>query len=376
MRFGIVGYGNIGRTHARTLVSGDVKRARLTTVVTGSDETLPGGVARFTSLDELLLADAADAVIVASPTMTHPSAGQTVLAAQRHLVMEKPLAMSVHEASELAAAVPQGVCAAVMLNQRYHPVYREVKKTVEGGGLGRIVRFNWIMTAWYRPDVYFQVSPWRGTWPGEGGGALLNQCIHNLDVLQWVLGLPSSVVADARFGKFHDIDVEDEVTAILSYEDGATGVVVASTGEAPGMNRLDIVGDCGTLRFDGARLSLETTEQSVEEHCASTREMFGVPEFQRRDVALTTDLNQHACVLQNLVDAVLDGVPLTTPLSEGVASVALANAMLLSSWEDRRVRMPTDAQYYQARLGERIAASGFRKPKDLDVHIDMDASYR
>ncbi|MGI9322290.1 MAG: Gfo/Idh/MocA family protein [Pseudomonadales bacterium] len=374
--FGVVGYGNIGRTHVATLASGAVKRARVSSVVARGDADLPDGVKRHATLDDLLAANEVDAVIVATPTMTHPSVGLAVLAARRHLVMEKPVAMSVQEVQQLVAAVPDGIHAAAMLNQRYHPFYRKIKTIIASGELGRIVRFNWIMTAWYRPDVYFLVSPWRGTWQGEGGGALLNQCIHNLDVLQWLLGLPESVVADIGCGKFHDIEVEDEVSAILSYPDGASGVLVASTGEAPGMNRFDIVGDRGTLRFDGETLTLLTSDQSVSEHCASTREMFSLPEFRQQDISVGTEDNQHACVLQDLVDAVLDGKPLATQLSEGVGSVELANAILLSAWEDRRVKLPLDAGRYQSMLDERIASSGLREPLDINVDIDMEASYR
>ncbi len=377
VRFAVVGYGNIGRAHVTTLAGGAVERARLSAVVTRDEAAeLPAGVARFASVEDLLAVDAADAVLVATPTMTHAELGERVLAGRRHLVMEKPVATSVKGVRQLAGSVPDGVHAAVMLNQRYHPVYREIHAVVAGGALGRIVRFNWLMTAWYRPDVYFLVSPWRGTWPGEGGGALLNQCIHNLDVLAWVLGLPESVLADVRFGKFHQIDVEDEVSAILSYADGATGVVVASTGEAPGMNRLDIVGDRGTLSFDGERLSVATADGSVARHCASSREMFGVPGFETAAVPVGAEVNQHACVLQNVVDTVLDGGNLATPLSEGELSLTLANAMLLSAWEERRVTLPLDVDLYQAALEARIAAGAFRQPLDLDVHIDMDASYR
>ena len=376
VRFGVVGYGNIGQTHVATLTGGAVERARVTGVVTAGDTPLPAGVTRYATLEDMLSVDTTDVVLIATPTMTHPNLGMDTLAAGRHLLMEKPIAMSALQARRLIEAVPAGVQAAVMLNQRYHPVYREIKKIVSGGDLGRIVRFNWIMTGWYRPDVYFLVSSWRGTWPGEGGGALLNQCIHNLDVLQWVLGLPESVVADVRFGKFHEIDVEDEVTAMLSYADGATGVVVASTGEAPGMNRLDIVGDRGTLSFDGERLNVEISRQSVSEHCASTREMFGVPEFVKQEVPVRAELNQHACVLQDVVDAVLDGSTLATPLAEGLGSVELANAMLLSAWEEGRVSLPLDAEHYQSCLDARVAASGFREAQTIEVHIDMDASYR
>ncbi len=376
VRFAVVGFGNIGRTHAETLAQGAVKRASVTAVVARDDVELPQGMTRFGTLEDLLAAEVADAIVVATPTMTHPSLGRTILDAHCHLVMEKPVAMSVLEARRLLDARPDGVQAAVMLNQRYHPVYREIKNIVAGGRLGRIVRFNWIMTTWYRPDVYFQVSTWRGTWAGEGGGALLNQCIHNLDVLQWILGLPETVVAEARFGKFHDIDVEDEVSAILSYADGKTGAVIASTGEAPGINRFDIVGDLGTLSFDGATLGVATTDQSVSEHCASTREMFGMPEFDRQEIPPAPMPNQHAEVFNNVVDAILGEADLATPLSEGVGSIELANAMLLSAWEDCKVALPLDAEHYQVCLNERIANSGFRQAREVDVHIDMDASYR
>ncbi len=376
VRFGIVGHGNIGRTHAATLESGDVERARLTAVVSRGDERLPDGAARYASVEDMLAADVVDAVIVATPTMTHVEVGGAVLAAGKHLVMEKPVAMSLADAREMVGAVPDGVHAAVMLNQRHHPVYREIKNIITRGDLGRIVRFNWLMTAWYRPDVYFLVSRWRGTWPGEGGGALLNQCIHNLDVLQWILGLPDSLIADVGFGKYHNIDVEDEVSVVTAGPDGMSGVVVASTGEAPGMNQLDIVGDHGALHFDGGALTLELSEQSVAEHCASTREMFGMPDIQVQEVPVAPDLNQHACVLQNVVDAILDNAPLATPLSEGLGSIELANAILLAAWEDRRVHLPLDADRYQSQLDERVAASSFRDPQNIDVHIDMDASYR
>ncbi len=376
VRFCVAGLGNIGRTHVETLAGGTVERGRLSAVVTSADASLPSDVARYASLEEALAADAADAVIVATPTMTHPALGRQVLDAGRHLVMEKPLAMSVRDARQLVASVPEGVIAGAMLNQRYHPAYREIKNLITHGELGRIVRFNWIMTAWYRPDVYFLVSRWRGTWPGEGGGALLNQCIHNLDILYWLFGMPETVLADVSFGKFHDIEVEDEVNAILTYADGTTGVVVASTGEAPGINRLDIVGERGSLSYDGHALTLAQTDESVAEHCATTREMFGMPNFHRSDVTLAPDLNQHACVLQDVVNAVLDDVPLATPLQEGVGSIELANAMLMSAWEDRRVRLPLDAAAYQAGLDARVVGAELRDPANIDAHIDMDASYR
>ena len=376
VRFGVVGYGNIGRTHVDTLLSDAVPEGTVAAVVSRSPVELPAGVRRFDTTQELLASNLADAVVVATPTMTHTEIGARILAADCHLVMEKPLAMSLKQARHLTAAVPHGRFAAVMLNQRYHPVYREIKNLVTRGVLGRIVRFNWLMTSWYRPDVYFHVSSWRGTWPGEGGGALLNQCIHNLDVLQWILGMPETVFADVRFGKYHDIEVEDEASALLAYEDGTTGVVVTSTGEAPGINRLDIVGDRGTLSYDESGLHLSVSDVSVAQHCATTHDMFGMPDFSTRRVNVQAEVNQHACVFNDVVDAILRDRAPATPLAEGLASIELANAILYSAWQGRRISLPLDAEAYESALEQRLENASLRKPKDVEVNIDMDASYR
>ena len=382
VRFAVLGGGNIGLTHMRTLASDAVPDARLTAAIVRNPESLaaadlPDGVELFADLDTFFAADVADAVVVATPTNSHLALGKAVLEGGCHLVMEKPVGMSAHEIKALVDAVPEGRIAAAMLNQRYHPVYQEMRRIVSNGTLGGLVRFNWIMTSWYRPDVYFQVSPWRGTWPGEGGGALVNQCIHNLDVLQWLVGLPDAVMADVRYGKFHDIDVEDEVSALLTYENGLSGTLIASTGEAPGINRFDLVGDLGSLSYDGETLTLSRAHGSVAEHCATTREMFSVPKFETQIVDVQEDgVNQHAQVFNDVVAAINGSGTLATPLSEGLASVTLANALHLSDWEDRKISLPMDASDFPAKLQARIAGSDLRQPQDIEVHIDMDASYR
>ena len=376
LRFAIVGLGNIGATHLATLNSERVPGAAVSAVVTAGEADLPASVRRLSTLDELLAGDYADVVVIATPTMAHADAGRAVLDAGCHLLMEKPLALSLQDAEGLVNAVPSGVCAAVMLNQRYHPAYARIRHIVSSGGLGALIRYSWTMTGWYRPDVYFAVSAWRGTWRGEGGGALLNQCIHNLDALQWIVGLPDSVQAQISFGRFHDIEVEDEVSALLQHDTGVTGTLVASTGEAPGINQLDIVGDRGTLQYDGEVLQVHSASGSVAEHCASTRDMFGMPAFTTQEETLTAVGAEHAQVFNNLVAAVATGSALDTPLAAGLNSLALANALLLSAWEERRVALPLDAARYQRALAQRIATSELRTPADLTVNINMDQSYR
>lgn len=382
VRLGVIGLGNIGQAHLALIQNKQVQRVELSAV---SSRTVGQsyGVPHFTDYRELLASKLVDAVLIATPTMTHPEMGTLAGEQGLHVLMEKPLAMSVGQAQTLLDVVRPPAKFAVMLNQRFDPFYREIKSRIDNGSIGRITRVSWTMTAWYRPDVYYQVSPWRGTWPGEGGGLLINQCIHNLDILQWLTGLPAKVSAIAGFGKYHDIEVEDEVTATLSYDNGATGVVIASSGEAPGINQLDIVGDRGMLRFDGTDLRLWRSDVNVHEHCRDTSEMFGTPEFRSESLSVSTGSDdvrnanqQHAYVLQNFIDGILDDTPLATPAREGLNSLHLANGILLSAWCGEPVDLPLDAPRFERELQQRIAQASLRTPSPRTVDIDMDKSYR
>ncbi|MEM7218697.1 MAG: Gfo/Idh/MocA family oxidoreductase [Pseudomonadota bacterium] len=376
VRFAVVGYGNIGRAHVSTLLSDAVPDATVSAVVERNAVELPAGIERYAHLDDLLERPNADVVLIATPTLAHYPMAKAALAADCHVLVEKPLAMAFDLADELAAAARPDRLAAVMLNQRWHGAYRRMHEIVRGGGLGRLRRFHCLMTTWYRPNAYFAVSDWRGTWQGEGGGALLNQCIHNLDALQWILGLPASVIADISFGKYHPIEVEDEVSALLRYDDGLTGTLVCCTGEAPGTNLFEIVGDEATLRYDGERLTLTHATPSVPEHCATTTDLFGLPDFATEEIAVEEPASQHACVLNNVVAAVRGDATLATPFSEGLGSLELAGALLLSAWQDLRVTLPLDRAAFRRAMDIRLADSRPRDAAPLDVAVDMDASYR
>ncbi len=377
VRIGIIGLGNIGRQHAELLSGGSIEGAELGAVCArGGDLGAPFDVPCFPDHQALFASGLVDAVLIATPTQSHPEIGRAALEQGLHVLMEKPLAMSIGQARELVWAASERSQFAVMLNQRFHPAYARIKTLLDEGRLGPLQRFAWNMTSWYRPDVYYKVSTWRGTWPGEGGGLLINQCIHNLDVLQWLVGLPGEVFAVAGFGKYHEIDVEDEVTATLRFADGLTGTVTASSGEAPGINQLDLVGDLATLRFDGERIRLFASSESVAEHCQRTLDMFGMPEFTERAIQPDEPVNQHQAVLQNFVKAIARGEPLATPAAAGLASIELANAMLLSAWRGQVVSLPLDAEAYESALQRRIASASLRKPAAIQANIDMAKSYR
>ena len=376
VRLGIIGTGNIGQQHLTLITSGAIEGALLTATASRSAATRTKDIQHFDNYLDMLDSDVIDAVLIATPTMKHIECALAAIQRGIHVLMEKPIAMSVAEASSLIDQVPPGIQLAVMLNQRFHPAYSRLKQLMDDAVIGRLNRFNWTMTAWYRPDIYYRVSSWRGTWPGEGGGLLINQCIHNLDVMQWLFGLPTSLMAKIGFGRFHDIEVEDDVTTIMNYPENVTGVLIASSGEAPGINRLEIVGDLGLITFDGNDISLQQADQSISEHCAMTKEMFGMPNFSQQGVPPGEDINQHATVIQNFVNAIALGEPLLTPGEAGLGSLKLANAMLLSAWQNSEVSLPIETALFRDALDKKIDASSLRQPEDLEVEIDMEKSYR
>ncbi len=378
VRLGVVGLGNIAQQHIQNVVNGHVADCKVTAVCSRSGQSLAQqlNIAHFDNADSLIGSGVCDAVLVATPTYTHTDIGAAVLNAGLHLLMEKPLDLSLKHAEETLALQGGEQIFALMLNQRTDPLFLAMQEVIANGTIGDITRTHWTMTNWFRPEAYFQVSDWRATWQGEGGGLLLNQCIHNLDIFQWLCGMPSKVQAFCRFGHTHDIEVEDEATAYFEYANGASGVFIGSTGEAPGVNRFDIIGDNGSLNFDGETLWLTENKQSTSEFSRNTRDMFGMPETSRREIVVDRGVNQHALVLSNFVAAITQGTELIAPASEGLASLELANAMLLSSWEQRSLTLPLNADEYQIALQKKLETSSLRKKADIDVNIDMDASYR
>jgi len=382
VRLGVIGLGNIARQHIETLRTAEAPGCELAALcarganATGESLAAELGVPYFDSHSALLASGCCDAVLVATPTNSHLPIGADALRAGLHVLMEKPLGLSLAEGEALLALQGKQQVFALMLNQRADPLFRAMREVIAAGTLGEITRTHWTMTHWFRPEIYFQVSDWRATWRGEGGGLLLNQCIHNLDIFQWLCGMPNAVRAFCRFGRYHNIEVEDEATAYFEYSNGATGVFIGSTGEAPGVNRFDIVGDRGSLAFDGARLTLTTLVPGAREFSQSTREMFGMPAAATRDITPVRDGNQHAAVLANFAAAIQDGAELIAPAAEGLHSLALANAMLLSTWENCRVALPLDSAHYQRALDARLATSRQRAKSQVTANIDMQASYR
>ncbi|WP_116367705.1 Gfo/Idh/MocA family protein [Parahaliea mediterranea] len=378
VRLGVIGLGNIARQHIQHVREGLVSGCEITALCSRSASPLASelGVRHFTDYRELIDAGGCDAVLIATPTFEHLAGGRYALAAGLHVMMEKPLGLSLAEGEQLLALRQPGQVFALMLNQRADPLFVAMREILQRGELGPLVRCSWTMTHWFRPEVYFQVSDWRATWRGEGGGLLLNQCIHNLDIFQWLVGMPERLRAFCHFGKYHDIEVEDEATAYLEFAGGASGVFVGSTGEAPGCNRLEIVGDSGSLLFDGERLLQTHNDPGTAAYSRSTRDMFGMPASHTRDITPQRSTNQHATVLANFCAAITRGEALIADAAEGLDALALANAMLLSTWEGTEIALPLNSGHYQRLLDERIGSSRLRQKADIEANIDMSQSYR
>lgn len=362
VRLGLVGVGNMGSAHARSVMAGRVPGATLAAVCDTNPARLSGygDAATFTSAKDLFAADVVDAVVIATPHPCHVELGLAAFRADLHVLMEKPLGIHKAEVVRLIQAPRKGLFA-IMFNQRTDPCFQKVRELVRGGSLGAVRRFSWTITDWFRTNAYYRSSPWRATWTGEGGGVLLNQGVHNIDLLQWIFGLPESVRAHASFGRFHPIDVEDDVTAMLHYADGTTGVFTTTSGEAPGLNRLEIAGENGLLILEGDHLTFRRNETATSKFVRTCPTGYDRPGAWDICIPLPGGHGpQHDGILRNFVAALRTGEPLVAPGEEGLASLELINAILMSALEDRTVSLPLDATRY-ARLLKRLQRKG-KKP--------------
>jgi predicted dehydrogenase len=367
VRLGIIGLGNIGSHHADYLLAGKIKRCELKAVSDASTEKLVSyqqrGLRIFDSGREMIASGDVDAVIISTPHYQHTTLGIAALQAGLHVMVEKPISAHKADAERLIAVRrqhPRQVFAA-MFQMRAESRYAKIKKLIAGGDLGQIVRFSWIITEWFRTEAYYASSGWRATWKGEGGGVLINQCLHQLDMLQWLLGMPARVRSFVQLGRFHHIEVEDNVTAYMEFPNAATGVFISNTGEAPGANRLEIVGEMGQLVLAREKLYFFRNEVSMFEQSKTSKLGFQKPAIWNIEIPFANEPAQHATLTQNFIDAILDGAPLTAPGEEGVHSIELANAMLYSGLINETIELPLDGAAYEKKLHELIAASKFEK---------------
>ncbi|MBQ7302506.1 MAG: Gfo/Idh/MocA family oxidoreductase [Clostridia bacterium] len=365
IRVGIIGYGNMGSGHAGNIREGKCPELVLTAVADilpvrrAAAEQDNAGVHTFDDAITMLDSGEIDACIISVPHYDHPRYAIACMERDIHVMVEKPAGVytkQVREMNEAAAKHPE-VKFGMMFNQRTNCIYRKMRELVQSGKYGQLRRSVWIITNWYRSQAYYDSGNWRATWSGEGGGVLLNQCPHQLDMWQWICGMPVKIDAHLQFGKWHDIEVEDDVTAYAEYENGATGVFITTTGDAYGTNRFEVQMDRAKLVADETGLHVWEFEMSEPEFSRTNTVPFGAPKVTELNVELDGENPQHVGVLNAWAGAILRGTPLVADGSEGIKGVTISNAMHLSAFLGKPVTLPVDEDLYYEELQKRVATS-------------------
>ena len=378
VRFGLIGLGAMGMAHAKTLLD-DVPNARLCAAATANRAhraellALPGAeaVQVFNTPADMYASGLIDAVLIATPHRLHVAQAVEAFRAGMHVLLEKPTGVTTQEVRLLnAEADRSGKAFGAMFNQRTNPAYRKMKQLVASGELGEIRRTSVVITDWLRAQSYYDSCTWRATWAEDGGGVLLNQAPHNLDLWQWICGMPVRVRAFCGFGRWHEIEVEDDVTAYVEYANGATGTFIACTGEAPGTNRFEVSLTGGQLVYENERLTLARPDVPVDRFIREYEGGFGKPNVTFEDITPSEPYTMHAGVIRAFVEHILTGVPMVADGREGLNSLTLANAMLLSTWENRTVDLPFD----DARYASHLASLAAKSPKKAAKPIRLDVS--
>ncbi|MBR6028128.1 MAG: Gfo/Idh/MocA family oxidoreductase [Clostridia bacterium] len=383
IRLGIIGLGNMGSGHAKNFMAGrcpefelravaDINPARLD----WGRANLTGDITWFDDAEKMLDSGLIDACMVCVPHYDHPKYAIACMRRGIHVMVEKPAGVYTRQVREMNAEADRHpeVKFGLMFNQRTNCLYRKMRELVQSGDYGRLRRANWLITSWYRPQIYYDSGDWRATWSGEGGGVLLNQCPHQLDLWQWICGMPVRVSAHMRFGQWHDIEVEDDVTAYVEYENGATGVFVTTTGDAHGTNRFEVQLDRAKIVVENDQLSL--TEFEVDEPTFSRENTMPFATMPAHEVPVELDgrNEQHVGVVNAWGGAILRGEPMIADGREGLRGLTLSNAMHLSAFTGETVSIPFDEDRFYDELMARAATSR-RKTNVRAVYADTSGSY-
>lgn len=381
VKIGIIGIGNMGSSHAKHFMEGKCPQIELVAVADTNPERLAWAaetypeVQRFETAEAMLDSGLLDACLVAVPHYDHPRYAKECFKRHIHVMVEKPAGVytaQVREMNEMAKE--SDVVFAMMFNQRTNPIYIKMRELIQSGEMGAIRRTNWIITDWYRSQYYYDSGAWRATWSGEGGGVLLNQCPHQLDLWQWICGMPKVVDVKMHFGKWHDIEVEDDVTAYVEYENGATGLFVTTTGDNPGSNRFEITCEKGTLLAEGKTLKITRLETPLNEFTGHGLTPFARPKTTEEVITFEDKGPGHVGILNAFAKCILEGEPLIAGGEEGINGLTLSNAMHLAAFTGKPVTLPFDENLYYEELMKRVKTSR-RKEEVKAVVGDTSSTY-
>ena len=387
MKLAVIGLGVMGRQHLKDIYH--LENAELTAVCDIDQSVADELAAQYETkayYDPQSLFEQAefDGILIATPHYDHTPLTIQALEKGIHVLVEKPISVHAKDANKMIAAYEKAkeqypnLIFAAMFMQRTYGYWKKIKAMIDGGELGKLARATWLVTNWFRPQIYYDNGGWRATWKGEGGGVLLNQCPHNLDLYQWFVGMPSRVTGFASIGKYHNIEVEDEVTAYFEYDNGMVGHFITTTAESPGTNRLEIVGEHGKLIFEDEKLTFYKNDMSMLEKIESATGMFEKTKSEELEIAYEHHGQPgHKIVIENFINAFLQDEELIAPATEGINSVMLGNAILLSSFLKKTVDVPIDEDVYEKKLQELISNSEFQKTeRKVDSgEVDMGDSF-
>ena len=358
IRVAVIGMGNMGTAHATCIANGEIDGMTVTAICdinrakTASFQKTWPEIKTYTDYRALFEEKTADAVILAVPHPLHAEIAVEALKNNLHVLVEKPADISVSKVGMLnKTAEESDRVFGIMFNQRTNPLFKKAREIVKSGQLGELKRTVWIVTNWYRTQCYYDSSDWRATWAGEGGGVLLNQAPHNLDLWQWICGMPKAVTGFCNIAKYHHIEVEDDATLITRYENGAVGTFITSTGEYPGTNRLEISGDSGKLVLENGVLKWWKLKKSVKAVIADSDQGFAEIDYDYEEIKQEEPETAHKGILQNFANAVLFGEPLIAPGTDGIYELSLSNAAYLSSARgNAEIELPFDAAEFDGLL--------------------------
>ncbi len=388
IRLGVIGIGNQGGNYLKSYAAGNLPEIELTCVADidprrfdNAREKVPGVVC-FNTADELLASGLCEAVVIATPHYFHPPIAIAAMKAGLHVMSEKPAGVYTKQVKEaIAFSKTTDRTYAIMFNQRTNPVFRKVRELVKSGKYGELRRVCWVITDWYRTQSYYNSGSWRATWEGEGGGVMLNQCPHQLDLWQWICGMPNKVRAFCHVGKWHDIEVEDDVTIYVEYPNGATGTFITSTGDWPGSNRLEITMEKARIvcEYDAMAkkwgIRLCELNKGLQEFTQTAPGGFDKPVGEWTEFGGEPPANMHEEVINRFAAHILHGTPLMAEGEEGLNGLTISNAAFLSSWLDKTVEIPFDDELYYNMLMEKVKNSNYKKTVVEQTQEDMSSTF-
>lgn len=366
VRIGIIGYGKMGSQHTRAFLDNKVPNAVLTCIADIDPKRLDAArqlcgesISLFSSAEDLIASGCCDAIIPTVPHYYHPLYAIEAFNAGLHVLCEKPAGVYTKQVEKMnEVAAKSGKVFGIMYNQRTNPLYQKARDLVKSGEVGEIIHTNWIITNWYRSQSYYDQSSWRATWKGEGGGVLLNQNPHNLDLFQWICGMPSRVRADVYYGKHRKIEVEDDVYALFEYPNGATGSYTTTIADTPGTNRFEISGTKGKLVIENDKLEFFRLREDSISFNNRYKGGIGQPECWKCEIPIKGTYTSHPGLIRNFCDAVLGNTPLLAPGEEGILGLSISNAIHLSSWLGGKwIDLPIDGDLFAEKLAEKCGGS-------------------